>query len=95
MLMDVEDNLPYCQMSMSPKQARRFSETRHDCVAVLQELEGKLAKFGIMGTSGDEFHVRLRIAWKKLQWNQTEIKEFRERIESTIKRFHSFLEMVN
>ena len=91
--MDVEDIFPHRELSQ--EQAHRFYETHQDCVAVLQELEGKLVGFGEVGSSGRDFHNKLRNAWKRLQWNQREFKEVQDRLESTIERFRSFRELLN
>lgn len=64
-------------------------------MAVLQELEVKLAEFGVVGSSGRDFHDKLLNAWNRLQWNQREFKEVQDKLESTVERFRSFRDLLN
>ena len=92
-LMDVGDILPHCELS--DDRLRQYSEAHKECMTVLEEINGKLAKFLDMGSGGTKWSSKARDVWKRLQWDEKDIKQQQERLESIRNCFDSFLQFVN
>jgi len=88
-LRDVDDVLP--QRELTIEQKTDLDEIAQGCYDVLKKLEETLGKYQELDSSAKGINRKSRRAWKKLQWDQKDIDQFRNRITLNIGAFDTFL----
>ena len=88
-LRDVDDVLP--QRDLSSQQGKDLAEIAQGCHDVLNQLKEKLDRnevldFKVKGISG-----KSRRMWKRFQWDQSEIDQFRNQVGLNITAFGTLL----
>ena len=88
-LRDVDDVLP--ERDLSNQEKKDLDEIARGCHDVLNQLKERLDKsveldYKVKGISG-----KPRRTWKRSQWDQTEIDQFRHRVSLNITAFGTFL----
>lgn len=61
-----------------------------NCRKVLEDLQTVLKKYLELDTTARTFHDKSRKVWKKLKWDQEDVKELRARIISSSTMLNSF-----
>lgn len=88
-LRDVDDVLP--QRRLTSLQEKNLVEIAQGCYNVLKELEETLDKYQELDSSVKGIRGTSRRVWKRFQWDQGEIDQFRNRINLNISAFSNFL----
>ena len=88
-LRDVDDVLP--QRDLTSLQKKDLDEIAQHCYNVLKKLEETLDKYQELDSSVKGIRGKSRRVWKRLQWDQREIDQFRNRISLDISAFGTFL----
>jgi hypothetical protein len=89
MLRDVDDVLP--QRDLTGWQRRTLNEIAQGCHNVLEQLNKTLDKYQELDSSTMGISGKPRKVWKRLQWDQKDIDQFRSRISLNISAFCTFL----
>jgi hypothetical protein len=88
-LRDVDDVLP--QRELSSQQNKDLDEISQACHDVLEKLKEKLDNNQELGSNVKGISRKSRRMWKRFQWDQTEIEQFRNRMSLNIIAFGTFL----
>ena len=88
-LRDVDDVLP--QRDLTSQQKKELDEIAQGCYNVLKKLEETLDKYQELDSSVKGISGRSRRVWKRFQWDQKDIDQFRNRISLNISAFSTFL----
>lgn len=88
-LRDIDDILP--QRDLADRQKTELGEIAQGCRDVLKELENTLDRYQELDLSIKGFDGRSRRVWKRFRWNQKDIDRFRNRINSNVLLFNTFL----
>ena len=86
---DVDDVLP--QRDLSSQQKKDLHEIAQGCHGVLNQLKEKLDESQELGSKTKGIGGKSRRIWKRFQWDQTEIDQFRNRVGLNITAFSTFL----
>jgi hypothetical protein len=92
-LRDVDDVLP--QRDITSSQKKDLDEIAQGCYNVLKKLEETLDKYQELDSSVKGIREKSRRVWKRFQWDQGEIDQFRNRINLSISAFGTFLGRIN
>ena len=92
-LQDIDDILP--ERDLTSTQNYGLDEIAQGCCIVLQKLEETLDKYQELDSSSKGVSGKSRRVWKRLQWNQKDIDQFRNRINLNIGAFGAFLGQIN
>ena len=88
-LRDVDDVLP--QRDLSSQQKEDLDEIARGCQDVLNRLKEKLDESEELDSKVKGISGKSRRMWKRFQWDQTEIDQFRNRVGLNITAFGTFL----
>ena len=88
-LRDVDDVLP--QRDLSSQEKKDLDEISRGCRDVLDQLKKKLEKNQELDSKAKGISGKSRRMWKRFQWDQTEIDQFRNRVSLNITAFGTFL----
>src|SRR5436853_6168156 len=88
-LRDVDDILP--ERDLTSEQQKNLEEIARGCNDVVDQLREKLKKNQELDSKAKGMSGKPRKIWKRLQWDQAEIDEFRNRIGLSIIAFNTFL----
>jgi peptidoglycan hydrolase CwlO-like protein len=88
-LRDVDDMLP--QRCLTSQQEKDLDEIAQGCYNVLKKLEEKLENYQELDSSVKSIRGTSRRMWKRFQWNQKEIDQFRAQISLNISALDTFL----
>jgi hypothetical protein len=88
-LRDVDDVLP--QRDLTSQQRKDLGEVAQGCYQVLKKLEEKLDNYQGLDSRARGISGKSRKMWKRFQWDQTEIDQFRNRVGLNIGAFSEFL----
>ena len=88
-LRDVDDILP--QRDLTLQQKKELDEIAQGCYDVLKKLEETLDKYQELDSGAKGISGKSRKVWKRLQWDQKDIDQFRSRITLNISAFDTFL----
>ena len=88
-LRDVDDVLP--ERDISSEQKKNLEEIARGCHDVLDQLRKRLEKNQGLDSKAKGMSGRSRRMWKRFQWDQAEIYQFRNRIGFNITAFNTFL----
>ena len=88
-LRDVDDVLP--QRDLSSQQKKDLGEIARGCHDVLNQLREKLDKNQELDSKVKGISGKSRRMWKRFQWDQAEIDQFRNRVGLNITTFGIFL----
>ena len=86
---DVDDVLP--QRDLSSQQKKDLEEIARGCHDVLNQLREKLDKNQELDSKVKGISGKSRKMWKRFQWDQAEIDQFRNRVGLNITAFGTFL----
>ena len=86
---DIDDVLP--QRDLSSQQKKDLEEIARGCHDVLNQLKEKLDKNQILDSKVKGISGKSRRIWKRFQWDQAEIDQFRNRVGLNITAFGIFL----
>ena len=86
---DVDDVLP--ERDLSTQQRMDLEEIAQGCHDVLDQLKDKLDKNLELDSKAKGIGGKSRRMWKRFQWDQTEIDQFRNRVGLNITAFNTFL----
>ena len=86
---DVDDVLP--QRDLTSQQKEDLDEIARRCHEVLDQLKEKLDKNQELDSKVKGITGKSRRMWKRFQWDQTEIDQFRTRVGLNITAFSAFL----
>lgn len=88
-LRDVDDILP--QRDSTLEQKKELGEIAQGCYDVLKKLEGTLDEYQELDSGAKGISEKSRKVWKRLQWDQKVINDFRSRITFNINLFNMLL----
>lgn len=88
-LRDVDD--VQSQRDLTAQQKQSLGEIAQGCQSVLEQLNKTLDKYQELDSSAKGISGKSRRAWKRLQWDQKDIDQFRSRITLNISAFDTFL----
>lgn len=88
-LRDVDD--VQSQRDLTGKQKHSLDEIAQGCYSVLEQLNKTLDKYQELDSSAKGICGKSRKVWKRLQWDQKDIDQFRSRITLNISAFSTFL----
>jgi len=88
-LRDVDDVLP--RRDLTEQQKKNLDEIAQGCYDVLKSLEKTLDKYQELDSSAKCINAKSRRVWKRFQWDQKDIDQFRYRITLNISAFDTFL----
>ena len=88
-LRDVDDVLP--QRDLSSQQKKDLEKIARGCHDVLNQLKEKLDKNQELDSKVKGISGKSRRMWKRFQWDQAEIDQFRNRVGLNITTFGIFL----
>jgi hypothetical protein len=88
-LRDVDDI--QSQRDLTGQQKQSLDEIAQECHSVLEELNKTLDKYQELDSSAKGIGGKSRKVWKRLQWDQKNIDQFRSRITLNISAFGTFL----
>ena len=88
-LRDVDDVLP--QRDLSNQERKDLDEIARGCHDVLNQLKERLDKNVELDSKVKGISGKSRRIWKRFQWDQTEIDQFRHRVSLNITAFGTFL----
>jgi uncharacterized protein YoxC len=91
-LRDIDDVLS--QRDLAGQQKQSLDDIAQGCHNVLKELNKTLDKYQDLGSSAKGISSKSRKVWKRLQWDQKDIDQFRSRITLNISAFGIFLEQI-
>lgn len=84
------------ESEFNQSQIEDVKEVIKGCRNVLQDLEAHLNKFRVLANdSTPGWKTQVRQAWKRIQWDQSEIDGFRSRIVSSISLFNLVVGKMN
>ena len=86
---DIDDVLP--QRDLSSQQKKDLDEIARGCHDVLNQLKEKLDKNQELDSKVKGISGKSRRVWKRFQWDQAEIDQFRNRVGLNITAFGVFL----
>lgn len=86
---DVDDILS--QRDLTSQQKKNLDEIAQGCCNVLRELKDTLDKYQELDSSAKGISGKSRRVWRRLQWDQKDIDQFRSRITLNISAFGTFL----
>lgn len=89
MLRDVDDILS--QRDLTDQQKQSLEEIAQGCCNVLEQLNKTLDKYQELDSSAKGISGKSRKVWKRLQWDQKDINQFRSQITLNISAFGAFL----
>ena len=89
MVRDVDD-IP----DLTSQQKDSLHDVARGCRNVLEQLKETLDKFQDMDSNTNGISAKSRRVWKRLQWDQKDIDEFRHRIALNITAFGTFLNQI-
>ena len=89
MLRDVDDILS--QRDLTDQQKQSLEEIAQGCCNVLEQLNKTLDKYQELDCSAKGISGKSRKVWKRLQWDQKDIDQFRSQITLNISAFGAFL----
>jgi flagellar biosynthesis chaperone FliJ len=88
-LRDVDDILS--QRDLTDQQKQSLEEIAQGCCNVLEQLNKTLDKYQELDSSAKGISGKSRKVWKRLQWDQKDIDQFRSQITLNISAFGVFL----
>jgi hypothetical protein len=88
-LRDVDDVVPL--RDLTSEQEKELDKRAQGCYSVLEELKEALNKYQELDSSTKGISGKSRRVWKRLQWDQKDMDEFRSRITLNISGFNAFL----
>ena len=88
-LRDVDDVLS--ERDVSSEQKKDLDEIARGCHDVLNQLKEKLDKSQELDSKAKGLSGKSRRIWKRFQWDQAEIDQFRSRVNLNITAFGAFL----
>jgi peptidoglycan hydrolase CwlO-like protein len=88
-LRDVDD--VQSQRDLTSQQKQTLNETAQGCRNILEQLNKTLDKYQELDSSAKGISGKSRKVWKRLQWDQKDIDQFRSRITLNISAFGTFL----
>jgi chromosome segregation ATPase len=88
-LRDVDDI--QSQRDLTGQQKQSLDEIAQECHNVLEELNKTLDKFQELDSNTKGISGKSRKVWKRLQWDQKNIDQFRRRITLNISALGTFL----
>jgi uncharacterized protein YaaN involved in tellurite resistance len=88
-LRDVDD--VQSQRDFTGQQKQSLDEIAQGCHNVLEQLNKTLDKYQELDSSAKGISGKLRKVWKRLQWDQKDIDQFRSRNTFNISAFGIFL----
>ena len=88
-LRDVDDVLS--ERDVSSQQKNDLDEIARGCHDVLNQLKEKLDKSQELDSKAKGISGKSRRIWKRFQWDQAEIDQFRNRVNLNITAFSAFL----
>lgn len=88
-LRDVDDVLS--QRDLTGQQNQTLDEIVQGCYNVLEELSKTLEKYQDLDSSAKGISGKSHKVWKRLQWDQKDLDQFRSRITLNISAFGTFL----
>ena len=88
-LRDVDDVLS--ERDVSNRQKNDLDEIARGCHNVLNQLKEKLDKSQELDSKAKGISGKSRRIWKRFQWDQAEIDQFRNRVNLNITAFGTFL----
>jgi hypothetical protein len=91
-LRDVDDI--QSQRELTGQQKHSLDEIAQGCYDVLEQLNKTLDKYQELDSSVKGISGKSRKVWKRLQWDQKDINQFRSRITLNISAFGTFLEQI-
>jgi hypothetical protein len=86
---DVDD--VQSQRDLTSQQKQSLDEIAQGCHNVLEQLNKTLDKYQELDASARGINGKSRRVWKRLQWDQKDIDQFRSRITLNITAFGTFL----
>ena len=86
---DIDDVLP--QRELSGRQKKDLEEIALGCHDVLDRLKEKLDKNLELDSKAKGIGGKSRRMWKRFQWDQAEIEQFRNRVSLNVTAFGTFL----
>jgi hypothetical protein len=87
-LVDIEVVLP--GRELTDQQKEELHDIADGCRNVLKELEETLVKYEEVGVASERISKKVKRAWKRLNWEPEDIKEFRVRIITNITLLSAF-----
>jgi hypothetical protein len=88
-LRDVDDVLP--QRDLTTQQKTDLDEIAQGCYNVLKNLKETLDKYQELDSRANGINGKSQRVWKRIQWDQKDINQFRSRITLNISAFNTFL----
>jgi hypothetical protein len=88
-LRDVDD--VQSQRDLTDQQKHSLEEIAQGCNNVLEQLNKTLDRYQELDSSAKGICGKSRKVWKRLQWDQKDIDQFRSRITLNINAFGTFL----
>lgn len=88
------DDIPL-QRNSPDQQKTDFSEITQGCQDIVKELEETLDQYQELGPNTKGSAGRLKRAWKRLKWDQTNIDRLRNRITSNVLLFNTRLTCIS
>lgn len=88
-LRDIDD--VRSQRDLTGQQKQSLKEIAQGCCNVLEELNKILDKYQDLDSSAKCISGKSRKVWKRLQWDQKDIDQFRSQITLNISAFGTFL----
>jgi hypothetical protein len=79
------------QRDLTGQQKQSLNEISQGCYNVLEELNKTLDKYQDLDSSAKGISGKSRKVWKRFQWDQKDIDQFRSRITLNISAFGTFL----
>jgi hypothetical protein len=92
-LRDVEDTLSDYE-DLSDDRKKRLEEVCSACKTVLNKVNCTLKEFSVLDPPAQGRARRLRVAWKRLKWEQSDIDQLRSQLALNISAFDTFLQSI-
>ncbi|PSN65779.1 hypothetical protein BS50DRAFT_634999 [Corynespora cassiicola Philippines] len=91
LLEQIEDVLP--NRNLTPENKQKLKEAHTECESVLQAIQAHLKERSDIVNIGSGSKIRrFQVAWKRLQWNENQITEYRERLLLGMRGFNMLLQ---
>ncbi|QGA16434.1 hypothetical protein EYB26_004101 [Talaromyces marneffei] len=92
-LQDIDDI--ESEEGLNPRQKASISQISQACHEVFRELEDMLDEYQELGHDKGTLGKKTRRVWKRLQWDQSKINDFRKRIDSYMILFSNVIATLN
>lgn len=92
-LQDIDDF--ESEEGLNPQQKASIGQISQACHSVLTDLEQMLNKYQELDHEMDTLGKKTRRVWKRLQWDQSKISDFRKRIDSYMILFSNVIARLN